>query len=221
MRGLKNIGNTCYFNVAVQCLAHVPPLAQHLMLREYTGQCAITCEYQKVLRQLFLRGVTEPADPSDLLDAFRERFPRFVTGTQHDAQEVILILIDIFEISIGLKVFSPLPTLILPVLEPCSLADLLEDEPAVEWPPVISFTFAMYDHKFPVTIPFDFKDRRLFAVVLHKGCSESGHYAALIRVHDKWFIKEDATVYELPCGIETMRGEFYMAFYRPDKLLAS
>ena len=33
-------------------------------------------------------------------------------------------------------------------------------------------------------------------------------------------IKEDATVYELPCGIETMRGEFYMAFYRPDKLLA-
>ena len=221
MRGLKNIGNTCYFNVAVQCLAHVPTLAQHLMLHEYTGQCAITCEYQKVLRQLFVRGVTEPVDPSDLLAAFRESFPGFVTGAQHDTQEVILLLIDIFENSVGLKVFSPLPTMILPVNEPCSLADLLEDEPAVEWPPVISFTFAMYDHKFPVTIPFDFKDRRLFAVVLHKGCSESGHYAALIRVHDKWFIKEDATVYELPCGIETMRGEFYMAFYRPDKLLAS
>ena len=220
MRGLKNIGNTCYFNVAVQCLAHVPTLAQHLMLHEYTGQCAITCEYQKVLRQLFVRGVTEPVDPSDLLAAFRESFPGFVTGAQHDTQEVILLLIDIFENSVGLKVFSPLPTMILPVNEPCSLADLLEDEPAVEWPPVISFTFAMYDHKFPVTIPFDFKDRRLFAVVLHKGCSESGHYAALIRVRDKWYIKEDATVYELPCGIETMRGEFYMAFYRPDKLLA-
>jgi hypothetical protein len=37
--------------------------------------------------------------------------------------------------------------------------------------------------------------------VLHKG----GHYAALIRVRDKWYIKEDATV----------RGEFY----RPDNLL--
>ena len=91
---------------------------------------------------------------------------------------------------------------------------------AVEWPQVISFTISMYDHKFPVTIPFDFKDRRLFAVVLHKGWEEGGHYAALIRVRDKWYIKEDATVYELPCGIETMRGEFYMAFYRPDKLLA-
>ena len=221
MRGLKNLGNTCYFNVAVQCLAHVPPLAQHLMLHEYTGQCAITLEYQKVLRQLFVRGITEPVDPSDLLDAFRELFPRFVTGTQHDAQEVVLILIDIFETSIGLKVFSPLPTMILPVNEPCSLADLLEEEAAVEWPQVISFTFSMYDHKFPVTIPFDFKDRRLFAVVLHKGWEEGGHYAALIRVRDKWYIKEDATVYELPCGIETMRGEFYMAFYRPDKLLAS
>jgi len=220
MRGLKNLGNTCYFNVAVQCLAHVPPLAQHLMLHEYIGSCKITSEYQKVLRELFVRGVTEPVDPSRLLGAFRERFPGFVTGTQHDAQEVILILIDLFETSINLKVFSPLPTVILTVHEPCSLSDLLEEETIQEWPQVISFTFSMYDHKFPVTIPFDFKDRRLFAVVLHKGWEEGGHYAALIRVRDKWYIKEDATVYELPCGIETMRGEFYMAFYRPDKLLA-
>jgi ubiquitin C-terminal hydrolase len=190
------------------------------MLHEYTGQCAITCEYQKVLRQLFVRGVTEPVDPSDLLAAFRESFPGFVTGAQHDTQEVILLLIDIFENSVDLKVFSPLPTVVLPVLEPSSLGDLLEEagEPA-EWPQVISFTFCMYDHKFPVTIPFDFKDRRLFAVVLHKGWEEGGHYAALIRVRDKWYIKEDATVYELPCGIEDMRGEFYMAFYRPDNLL--
>jgi ubiquitin C-terminal hydrolase len=221
MRGLKNLGNTCYFNVAIQCLAHVPPLAQHLMLHEYTGQCAITREYQKVLRELFVRGITEPVNPSALIAVFRERYPRFATWEQHDAQEVILILIDVFESSIDLKLFSPLPTMILSVHEPCSLSDLLEEEAAVEWPQVVSFTFAMYDHKFPVTIPFDFKDRRLFAVVLHKGYSESGHYAALIRVHDKWFIKEDETVYELPCGIETMRGEFYMAFYRPDNLLAS
>jgi len=220
MRGLKNLGNTCYFNVAVQCLAHVPPLAQHLMLHEFTGPCAITAEYQKVLRQLFVRGVEDPVDPGSLLGAFRERYAAFTEGVQHDAQEVILLLIDVFEKSIGLKVFSPLPTVVLGVFEPSSLADLLEEagEPK-EWPQVLSFTFAMYDHKFPVTIPLDFRNRRLFAVVLHKGCTESGHYALLVKVRDKWYIKEDATVYELPCGIEDMRGEFYMAFYRPDNLL--
>ena len=220
MRGLKNLGNTCYFNVAVQCLAHVPPLAQHLMLHEYTGQCTITAEYQKVLRRLFIRGVDEPIDPRCLLEAFRARYSAFTEGIQHDAQEVVLLLIDVFENSIGLKVFSPLPTLILSVNEPSSLEDLLEEsgEPS-EWPQVLSFTFAMYDHKFPVTIPFEFKNRKLFAIVLHRGCTEGGHYALLVKVRDKWYIKEDAIVYELPCGIEDMRGEFYMAFYRPDNLL--
>ena len=55
---------------------------------------------------------------------------------------------------------------------------------------------------------------------LRQSLQEPRPLRALIRVRDKWYIKEDATVYELPCGIETMRGEFYMAFYRPDKLLA-
>jgi ubiquitin C-terminal hydrolase len=220
MRGLKNLGNTCYFNVAIQCLAHVPPLAQHLMLHEYTGPCSITAEYQKVLRQLFIRGTEEPVVPDHLLGAFRGRYPNFTEGVQHDAQEVILLLIDVFEKSINLKVFSPLPTFVLPVLEPSSLAELLDEaeEPA-GWPEIISFTFCMYDHKFPVSIPFNFNDRRLFAVVLHKGSKDCGHYAILVKVREKWYIKEDETIYELLCGIDTMRGEFYMAFYRPDNLL--
>lgn len=220
MRGLKNLGNTCYFNVAVQCLAHVPPLAQHLMLHEYTGPCTITTEYQKVLRLLFIRGTEDPVDPARLIDAFREIFPRFTEGAQHDAQEVILILIDVFEKSIGLKAFSPEPTFVLPVTEPSLLGDLLDDIGVPdEWPQVLSFTFSMYDHKFPVDIPFVFLSRRLFAVVLHRGCTSSGHYALLVKVHDKWYIKEDATVYEIPYQIENMRGEFYMAFYRPNNLL--
>ena len=127
---------------------------------------------------------------------------------------------DVFEKSLGIKVFSPLPTVVLRVFEPSSLADLLEEtgEPK-ELPQIASFTFAMYDHKFPVTLPFEYKGRRLFAIVLHKSCMEGGHYALLVKVHGKWYIKEDARVYELPCQVEVMRGEFYMAFYRPDNLL--
>ena len=98
MRGLWNLGNTCYFNTAVQCLAHVPPLTKHLFsIQPYTGSCEITREYQKIVRALFIKGETAPVSPSDLLGAFRNRFPQFASNEQHDAQEVILHLIDVFE----------------------------------------------------------------------------------------------------------------------------
>lgn len=101
MRGLLNLGNTCYFNTAIQCLAHVPPLSKHLFANEYDGQCDITKEYQTVVQALFISGKTDPVDPSDLLAAFRSRFPSFNNNGQHDAQEVIVCMIDILENSIG------------------------------------------------------------------------------------------------------------------------
>lgn len=225
MRGLKNLGNTCYFNVAVQCLAHAPPLAHHLMLNEYTGLCAVTFEYQKVLKQLFTCDTDEPVDPSDLLGAFRELFPEFEERKQHDAQEVILKLIAVFERSIGIKAFEgkdvtgPMTTHLVSVMEPASLEDLIEERDVLKWPMITSFTFMMYNHKFPVILPFEFKNKKLYAVVMHKGSSDGGHYALLVKVHGKWFIKEDSIVYELPCQVELMRGDFYMAFYRPDKCI--
>lgn len=220
MRGLKNLGNTCYFNVAVQLFSHVPPVAQYFAKNDYTGLCAITFEYQKVLRQLIIKDTIEPVDPSDLLDAFRGIFPEFLENKQHDTQEVIILFIAVFERSIGIHVFSgiengaPMTSLILPVTEPCDLTDLLENHKVTVWPQIINFTFSMYDYKFPITVPFEFEGRSLFAIVMHKGFTEAGHYALLVKVKNNWFIKEDATVWELPCGIAEMRGEWYMAFYR-------
>lgn len=150
MRGLVNLGNTCFFNTAVQCLAHVPPLSRYLFESEaYDGPCDVTREYQKVARQLFLKDVSGPVDPSSLLAAFRTRFPSFTGGTQHDAQEVIMLLIDVFENSIGQKFIksifngqecqetiypggiskknSEFVTLILSPMEPTNLAELFEE----------------------------------------------------------------------------------------------
>ena len=220
MRGLKNLGNTCYFNVAVQLLSHVPPVAQYFAKNDYTGLCAITFEYQKVLRQLIIKDTVEPVDPTELLGAFREIFSEFKENKQHDTQEVIVILMSVFERSIGVKVFngiengSPMTTHIVHVTEPGHLSDFLEEHKVSLWPKIISFTFVMYDHKFPITVPFEFEGRTLFAIVMHKGFTEAGHYALLVKVKNKWFIKEDANVWELPCDIAEMRGEWYMAFYR-------
>jgi len=100
MRGLPNLGNTCYFNTAVQCLAHVPLLANTLF-KGYDGPCILTKEFALVTKQIW--SSDGPLDPRPLLQAFRTRFPRFSGRGQHDAQEVYLCLVDVLETSLGKK----------------------------------------------------------------------------------------------------------------------
>jgi ubiquitin C-terminal hydrolase len=228
--------------------------------------CEITKEYQKIVKQLFIKGETSPVDPGALLRAFRDRFPRFSNMQQHDAQEVVLLLIDVFESSLGKefvtdlfngeesqetawtngssKIKNQFTTCILDVPESCTLQDLLcekqksiliqnyKEESGTEheearitrrisrWPKFINFSFSMYDHKFSVEIPFEFEGRKLYACILHQGSAMGGHYALLVRRYDKWFIKDDDSVREIP-DISIMKGEFYQAWYRPVKSLQS
>jgi hypothetical protein len=98
MKGLPNLGNTCYFNTAVQCLAHVPLLARS----DYNGPCDVTREFSKLARQIW-SGVP---DPRPLHRAFTTRFPHFAGTGQHDAQEVILNFIDIFEKTLKIRIFT-------------------------------------------------------------------------------------------------------------------
>jgi ubiquitin C-terminal hydrolase len=206
-----------------------------------------------------LKDRTEPLSPNDLLGAFRVRFPQFAGHGQHDAQEVILLLIDVFEKSLGKELIqeifngedsqetlwsegmstvkTPFTTLVLDVNEPCRLQDLLDDrleEHEIEgyldaqgkthdvaairhrvtkWPRITSFSFSMYDYKFPIEIPFEFEGRKLFACVLHQGVQRGGHYALLVRRFNKWYLKDDETVREVEPT--SFKGEFYQAWYRP------
>ena len=202
---------------------------------------------------------TDAVSPSDLLGAFRGRFPQFVGGQQHDAQEVILLLIDVFEKSLGKElvqeifngedsqetlwdtgmstVKTPFTTLVLDVSKPSNLLDLLKDrldEQPIEgyvdsngkthetaairhrvskWPKIVSFSFSMYECKFPIEIPFEFEGRKLFACVLHQGVQRGGHYALLVRRFNKWYLKDDETAREVEPT--NFKGEFYQAWYRP------
>jgi ubiquitin C-terminal hydrolase len=197
--------------------------------------------------------------PSDLLGAFRIRFPDFANAGQHDAQEVVLNLIDVFETALGKELIqnifngeeaqetvyptgmstvkTPFTTLIIDVSEPGRLEDLVTDREEYtgiegytdntgkthtvaavrnrvsRWPNIISFTFAMYDYKFPIEIPKEFQNKKLFACILHRGHRAGGHYALLVKRFDKWYIKDDETVHDVqePDGF---RGEFYQAWYR-------
>lgn len=98
MRGLHNIGNTCYFNTSLQCLLQVPPLSNYFIRSGYDGPCEFTRLYAQ-LTSVFWKAEDkrEPLDVRPLLEVFQRHFPRFVIGQPHDVQEAVLCIIDILE----------------------------------------------------------------------------------------------------------------------------
>ncbi len=96
MKGFENIGNTCYFNTALQCLLHIPVMSNHFIRNPYTGMCTFTRAYSDFIRVYWTRG-QETVDVKPLLTAFQKEFPRFKTNEQHDVQEAVMCIIDIIE----------------------------------------------------------------------------------------------------------------------------
>jgi ubiquitin C-terminal hydrolase len=100
MKGIHNIGNTCYFNTSLQCLAHVPVLKCQFTHEPYTGACTFTRLFSTFIRTFWDDNNEMTLNVNALLTAFVEMFPRFTIGEQHDVQETILCIIDILERSI-------------------------------------------------------------------------------------------------------------------------
>ena len=100
MKGLDNLGNTCYFNCSLQCLLQVPQLSNFMILKNYRGADEFTKEYQSLVRQVWLKG-SGTVSPQKLLNLFRERYSQFKTSDQHDSQEAFLCLLDILDKSLS------------------------------------------------------------------------------------------------------------------------
>jgi len=97
MKGLKNNGNTCYFNTSLQCLLCIPILSNHLIDNPYVGTCTFTRLYSELVHTYWSKVHTGTIDVKPLLCIFQKHFPRFVSGQQHDTQEAIMCIIDILE----------------------------------------------------------------------------------------------------------------------------
>jgi hypothetical protein len=62
--GLLNLGNNCYLNATLQCLAYTPPFSQWLVARPHTSQCRFKqfkgfcslCEVERIVFDIFNSG---------------------------------------------------------------------------------------------------------------------------------------------------------------------
>lgn len=102
--GLANLGNTCFFNAAVQCLARVMPLTRFILSDSFNSQLnplnpkssrgCIATAYKRFLEGLCRGTPMTPQNPSDLRRAVVSFFSRFANYGQHDSQELLCSLLD-------------------------------------------------------------------------------------------------------------------------------
>ena len=97
MRGFLNLGNTCYFNAALQCLLHIPVLSNYFLQRIYCGDCEFTKIYSTLVQFYWLNQQNDLVNVKPLIQKFFDHFPRFRNRDPHDVQEAILCIIDILE----------------------------------------------------------------------------------------------------------------------------
>ncbi|KXZ46653.1 hypothetical protein GPECTOR_41g617 [Gonium pectorale] len=107
--GLSNLGNSCYLNSTLQCLAYIPPLGHLCLIAGHSSTCGRSsaaagsgppCTFCLVERTLgsLLRGQRGgPVSPGELTRQLHLFGRTFVRGRQEDSHEFLTALLDVIE----------------------------------------------------------------------------------------------------------------------------
>uniref|UniRef100_A0A8C7NLU7 Ubiquitin carboxyl-terminal hydrolase n=1 Tax=Oncorhynchus mykiss TaxID=8022 RepID=A0A8C7NLU7_ONCMY len=98
LTGMKNIGNSCYMNAALQALSNCPPLTQFFLdcsgLVRTDKKPALCKSYQKLISELWHKKRPSYVVPTSLSQGIKLVNPMFRGYAQQDTQEFLRCLMD-------------------------------------------------------------------------------------------------------------------------------
>lgn len=112
--GLYNLGNNCYLNATLQCMAYTPSLSQWLVNKPHSPVCKIRpvkgfcslCEVEKIIYDIF-NSCNGFAKPNSLCFNIKKVSNVFGVGTQEDASEFFTTLLESMAKSIKFPPIGP------------------------------------------------------------------------------------------------------------------